>query len=108
MATVTVTYDDLRTQATQLRNGQRAIEDQLGQMKSQIDNLVGSGSVTPESVQAIPAFQGLDCEGRAEVTSGTAGPSSRPAATAHFLDDAAKEGDHEFLNFLECFHAGGL
>ena len=46
MANVTVTYDDLRTQSTQLRNGQRAIEDQLGQLKSQIANLVSSGYVT--------------------------------------------------------------
>ncbi|KQR66170.1 WXG100 family type VII secretion target [Frigoribacterium sp. Leaf172] len=53
MANVTVTYDDLRTQSTQLRNGQRAIEDQLGQLKSQIANLVSSGYVTDKSSRAF-------------------------------------------------------
>ncbi|WP_423922283.1 WXG100 family type VII secretion target [Frigoribacterium sp. 2-23] len=53
MANVNVTYDDLRTQATQLRNGQRSIEDQLAQLKSQIDGLVTSGYVTDRSSKAF-------------------------------------------------------
>lgn len=53
MANVNVTYDDLRNQASQLRNGQRAIEDQLSQLKSQIDNLVSSGYVTDKSSKAF-------------------------------------------------------
>ncbi|WNY32863.1 WXG100 family type VII secretion target [Curtobacterium flaccumfaciens] len=53
MANVNVTYDDLRNQASQLRNGQKAIEDQLSQLKSQIDNLVSSGYVTDKSSKAF-------------------------------------------------------
>lgn len=53
MANVSVNYDDLRSQATQLRNGQRAIEDQLSQLKGQIDGLVTSGYVTDKSSKAF-------------------------------------------------------
>ena len=53
MANVSVTFDEIRTQATQLRNGQRSIEDQLSQLKSQIDTLVSSGFVTDRSSKAF-------------------------------------------------------
>ena len=82
MANVTVTYDDLRTQATQLRNGQRAIEDQLGQMKSQIDNLVGSGYVTDKSSKAFDATY-------TEFTTGASKTISAVESMATFLENAA-------------------
>lgn len=82
MANVTVTYDDLRTQATQLRNGQRAIEDQLGQMKSQIDNLVGSGYVTDKSSKAFDTtYQ--------DFTSGATQTIGAIDGLASFLESAA-------------------
>ncbi|MDY0891775.1 WXG100 family type VII secretion target [Frigoribacterium sp. CFBP9030] len=82
MANVTVTYDDLRTQSTQLRNGQRAIEDQLGQLKSQITNLVSSGYVTDKSSKAFDSTY-------SEFTTGATTTIAALEGLAGFLESAA-------------------
>jgi WXG100 family type VII secretion target len=82
MANVNVTYDDLRTQATQLRNGQRSIEDQLAQLKGQIDGLVSSGYVTDSSSRA---FEGT----YTEFTSGAKQTIAAIEGLAAFLENAA-------------------
>ncbi|MBD8704233.1 WXG100 family type VII secretion target [Frigoribacterium sp. CFBP9039] len=82
MANVTVTYDDLRTQSTQLRNGQRAIEDQLGQLKSQIANLVSSGYVTDKSSKAFDSTY-------SEFTTGATTTIAALEGLAGFLESAA-------------------
>ena len=83
MANVSVTFDDLRTQATQLRNGQRSIEDQLGQLKSQIDNLVASGYVTDRSSKAFDSSY-------SEFTVGAGKTISAIEGMAGFLENAAE------------------
>jgi WXG100 family type VII secretion target len=83
MANVTVTYDDLRTQATQLRSGQASMEEQLSRLKGQIENLVASGYVTDSSSKA---FSGT-------YTDFSAGASKTIAALddmARFLENAAE------------------
>ena len=82
MANVNVTYDDLRTQSTQLRNGQRAIEDQLGQLKSQIANLVSSGYVTDKSSKAFDSTY-------SEFTTGATTTIAALEGLAGFLESAA-------------------
>jgi len=82
MANVNVTYDDLRTQATQLRNGQRSIEDQLAQLKGQIDGLVSSGYVTDSSSRA---FEGT----YTEFTTGAKQTIAAIEGLAAFLENAA-------------------
>jgi len=82
MANVSVTFDDIRTQATQLRHGQRAIEDQLSQLKSQIDTLVGSGFVTDRSSKAFDSAYG-------EFTSGASKTIQAIEGMAGFLEGAA-------------------
>ena len=46
MANMNVTYDELRSQAGQLRNGQQQMTDILHNLQSQVNNLVSSGFVT--------------------------------------------------------------
>jgi WXG100 family type VII secretion target len=82
MANVSVTFDEIRTQATQLRNGQRSIEDQLSQLKSQIDNLVGSGFVTDRSSKAFDSAY-------TEFTSGAGKTIQAIEGMAGFLEGAA-------------------
>lgn len=82
MANVSVTFDDLRTQATQLRNGQRSIEDQLAQLKGQIDGLVSSGYVTDSSSRA---FEGT----YTEFTTGAKQTIAAIEGLAAFLENAA-------------------
>ncbi|GAA0963280.1 WXG100 family type VII secretion target [Frigoribacterium faeni] len=82
MANVTVTYDDLRTQSTQLRNGQRAIEDQLGQLKAQIANLVSSGYVTDKSSKAFESTY-------TDFTTGATTTIAALEGLAGFLESAA-------------------
>ncbi|WP_209561662.1 WXG100 family type VII secretion target [Frigoribacterium sp. PvP032] len=82
MANVSVTFDEIRTQATQLRNGQRTIEDQLSQLKSQIETLVGSGFVTDRSSKAFDASY-------AAFTSGASKTIQAIEGMAGFLEGAA-------------------
>ncbi|WP_129788413.1 WXG100 family type VII secretion target [Promicromonospora panici] len=55
MADLNVTYDEMRSQANQLRTGQQTIMDTLTDLSNQVNNLVASGFVTQ---QASGAFQG--------------------------------------------------
>jgi WXG100 family type VII secretion target len=82
MANVSVTFDEIRTQATQLRNGQRSIEDQLSQLKSQIDTLVSSGFVTDRSSKAFDSSY-------TEFTSGASKTIQAIEGMAGFLEGAA-------------------
>ena len=82
MANVSVTYDDLRTQATQLRTGQRSIEDQLSQLKGQIDGLVSSGYVTDKSSKAFDSTY-------SEFTTGATTTIAALEGLAGFLESAA-------------------
>jgi WXG100 family type VII secretion target len=49
MANVNVTYQEMRSAATRLRNGQQEIETKLGELKRLIETLVSDGYVTDAS-----------------------------------------------------------
>ncbi|HQA13597.1 MAG TPA: WXG100 family type VII secretion target [Ornithinibacter sp.] len=54
MANMNVTYADMQTEATSLRNGQQEITNQLNALRNRINNLVTNGFVTDS---ASGAFQ---------------------------------------------------
>lgn len=49
MANVAVTYEEMRNAGKQLQAGKNDIETRLGQLKSQVDQLVAGGYVTDAS-----------------------------------------------------------
>jgi WXG100 family type VII secretion target len=49
MANVNVTYQQMQDAASRLTNGRQEIDSMLGQLKSQIDQLVADGYVTDRS-----------------------------------------------------------
>lgn len=83
MANVNVTYDEMRTAATQLRNGQQQLTDTLHQLKGLVDSLVSQGFVTD---QASGAFQ----TSYEQFTTGTTQAVSGIDGMAGFLDQAAQ------------------
>ena len=46
MANINVSYQDMQTEATALRNGQQEIQSNLQSLRTRINNLVSSGFVT--------------------------------------------------------------
>ncbi|MFE6969097.1 WXG100 family type VII secretion target [Isoptericola sp. NPDC057653] len=83
MANMNVTYDELRSQAGQLRNGQQQMTDILHNLQSQVNNLVSSGFVTD---QASGAFQ----TSYEEFTTGTTQAIEGLEGMASFLEQAAQ------------------
>ncbi|SDS83823.1 WXG100 family type VII secretion target [Paraoerskovia marina] len=83
MANMNVTYEEMRTQATQLRTGQQELLDTLTSLQTQVGNLVASGFVTD---QASGAFQ----TSYEEFTSGTQQAVNGIEGMAQFLDQAAQ------------------
>jgi len=83
MANMNVTYDELQTQATQLRSGQEQMTGILHDMQVQVGNLVESGFVTD---QASGAFQ----TSYDEFTSGTTEAINGLEGMASFLEQAAQ------------------
>ncbi len=53
MPNMNVTYADMETASSQLKNGQSDIESKLAQLKGMIDNLVNEGYVTDSSSKAF-------------------------------------------------------
>jgi len=53
MANLNVTFDDMRTAATNLTNGQTEVANQLARLKSLVDSLVSGGYVTDRSSVAF-------------------------------------------------------
>jgi WXG100 family type VII secretion target len=54
VANVSVTYEEMKSQATKLAAGRQDIESKLNELKGQVDNLVAGGFVTDS---ASAAFQ---------------------------------------------------
>jgi WXG100 family type VII secretion target len=82
MANVNVTYDELRGQAAQLRNGQQQLTEILHNLQTQVNNLVSSGFVTD---QASGAFQ----TSYEEFTTGTTQAIEGLEGMASFLEQTA-------------------
>lgn len=55
MANVNVTCQEMQAQATSLNNGRITIEDLLGQLKGQVQNLISGGFVTDTDSGALHA-----------------------------------------------------
>lgn len=55
MANMQVTYEEMRTAAMRLRNGQSEIEGKLAELKTMIEGLVSQGYVTDQSSKAFDA-----------------------------------------------------
>lgn len=53
MANLSVTYEDMTSAASRLRNGQTEIEGKLGELKTLVDGLVNGGYVTDRSSKAF-------------------------------------------------------
>jgi len=83
MASLHVTYQDLRNAATQLTSGQGDIENRLMELKAYIDNLVSEGYVTSAS---SGAFQ----EQFTNFTTGAKQTISALEGLSSFLNSAAQ------------------
>lgn len=83
MANVNVSYDELRTQAGQLRSGQQQLTEILQNLQTQVGNLVASGFVTD---QASGAFM----SSYEDFTSGTTEAINGLEGMASFLEQAAQ------------------
>ena len=55
MANMNVTYEELRSQANQLRQGQQTITETLQNLQTQVNNLVASGFQTDSASGAFQA-----------------------------------------------------
>jgi WXG100 family type VII secretion target len=83
MANMNVTYDELRSQANQLRLGQQTITETLTNLQTQVNNLVASGFQTDA---ASGAFQGS----YEEFTTGATQAIEGLEGMASFLEQAAQ------------------
>ncbi|GHH71840.1 WXG100 family type VII secretion target [Promicromonospora soli] len=83
MANMNVTYEELRGQAGQLRNGQSTIMDTLSNLSTQVNNLVASGFQTDS---ASGAFQ----QSYEEFTTGAKQAIEGLEGMASFLEQAAQ------------------
>lgn len=87
MANVNVTYDELRNQATQLRNGQQQITDVLNTLRTQVNNLVSSGFVTDQASGAFQASYEEFTTGTQQAIDGIEGMASFLEQTAQTLSE---------------------
>jgi WXG100 family type VII secretion target len=87
MANVNVTYDELRSQAAQLRNGQQQMTEILQNMQAQVNNLVSSGFVTDQASGAFQASYEEFTTGTTQAIEGLEGMASFLEQTAQTLSD---------------------
>ena len=83
MPNLNVTYADMQSAATQLRNGESQIESDLATLKKLIDNLVASGYVTDTSSKQFEASYTEFNTGATKMIQGLNG-------MGQYLDSAAK------------------
>lgn len=55
MANVSVTYEEMKSQATKLASGRQEIESKLNELKGQVENLVAGGFVTDAASESFRA-----------------------------------------------------
>ena len=91
MANVNVTYDDLRSQAGQLRNGQSSIMDTLSNLSTQVNNLVASGFVTDAASGAFQQSYEDFSTGAKQAIEGLEGMASFLEQAAQTLQDVDQQ-----------------
>ncbi|ABS04588.1 WXG100 family type VII secretion target [Kineococcus radiotolerans] len=88
MANLNVTFDDMRTAATNLDHGKAEIADQLARLKALVDGLVSSGYVTDRSSVAFKDSYDEFNTGITQVLEGLTGMSGYLNSAAQTLSDA--------------------
>lgn len=88
MANMNVTYDDMRSAASNLESGKAEIADRLVRLKSLVDSLVSSGYVTDRSSVAFKDSYDEFNTGITQVLEGLTGMSSYLNNAAQTLSDA--------------------
>jgi WXG100 family type VII secretion target len=75
MPNVNVTYGEMQSTATQLRNGQNQLEQELNHLKQIVDNLVSSGFTTDTASGAFQQTYEKFTQGSIQTISGLQGMS---------------------------------
>jgi WXG100 family type VII secretion target len=97
MPNVNVTYEEMRTAARRLRDGQTEIESKLNELKNLVDSLVNGGYVTDSSSKQ---FQ----EQYMHFTNGATNTINGLNGMGHYLDQAAntfEQADKELSTRLQ-------
>jgi len=95
MANMNVTYSDMESAATQLRNGQADIEARLQSLKALVDSLVSGGYVTDRSSKAFEVSYTEFNDGIRKTVEGLTGMSAylvKAAETLRSTDDQLAAG----------------
>jgi WXG100 family type VII secretion target len=87
MADLNVTYDEMRSQANQLRTGQQTIMDTLTDLSNQVNNLVASGFVTQQASGAFQASYDEFTGGAKQAIEGIEGMASFLESAAQAMQD---------------------
>ncbi|WP_454851551.1 WXG100 family type VII secretion target [Promicromonospora soli] len=87
MADLNVTYDEMRSQANQLRTGQQTIMDTLTDLSNQVNNLVASGFVTQQASGAFQASYDEFTSGAKQAIEGIEGMASFLESAAQAMQD---------------------
>lgn len=96
MANVNVTYEEMRAAGKQLQAGKNDIESRLGQLKSQVQNLVQGGYVTDASSKQFEvSYEEFD-KGARQTIEGLEGMNSYLNSAA----DAFQQADQQLSQQL--------
>jgi WXG100 family type VII secretion target len=87
MANMNVTYEELRSQANQLRLGQQTITETLTTLQTQVNNLVASGFQTDAASGAFQASYEEFTTGATQAIEGLEGMASFLEQAAQTLQD---------------------
>jgi WXG100 family type VII secretion target len=96
MANVNVTYEEMRAAGKQLQAGKNDIESRLGQLKNQVQQLVGGGYVTDASSKQFEASYEEFTKGALKMIDGLEGMNSY----LHSAADAFQQADQQLSQQL--------
>lgn len=87
MANMNVTYDEMRSAASNLQSGQQEIKGNLDKLQKLIKDLISSGYVTDKSSQAFDASYEEFDKGANQAIEGLHGMSDYLSKAAQALED---------------------
>ncbi|MGH3773337.1 MAG: WXG100 family type VII secretion target [Pseudonocardiaceae bacterium] len=91
MANVNVTYEEMRAAGKQLQTGKSDIESRLGQLKSQVQQLVANGYVTDTSSKQFEvSYEEFD-KGARQTIEGLEGMNSYLNSAAQAFEQADQQ-----------------
>ncbi len=96
MANVNVTYEEMRAAGKQLQAGKNDIESRLGQLKNQVQQLVGNGYVTDASSKQFEHSYDEFNTGALKMIDGLEGMNSY----LHSAADAFQQADQQLSQQL--------